>query len=647
MTLSKLSLRNARRQAQDYLIYFVTVVMAVALVYAFNGLVFSQELRTLSRVMESLPFMIFFASVIVVCIIGWLVQYTTNFMLSRRSRELGTYILIGLENQQVARLFFLENLVVGGIALLFGILLGNLLFQALYAITLSLFGMPYHFGFSFSIQTVGLTLFYFTLVYLFALFRSRKRIRTMKICDFIHLDRQNETEILKKSRSRRKIFIISIVCGVIGTVLLMLRNAPCGILGACFIIVFLYGFFISFSSGVPAFFDKRPEQKYKGNCLLIFRTLSAKLATMGIVMATIALLFTATLISEGSGVVFHALFQNRSEQTTCFDLFIGAVVENDDYFNDYLSYIDTNISVQESWQYHIYKGPNQKVTEYINSNIDYISDLDYDTLMKASDYTTLRAMLGYPEVSLKPNQYILHCMEYLQPLMSGYSEPLTIGNYTLTPGVMRTESFTQSLWDGNGRGFVLVVPDDVADSQPISHSIYAAMTTTPLNDENYNALSAIRDRKRETSPNFDTIFSKAQIESENAAMYAMIVFPLYYLALILTMVSATILTIHQLSECDRYRQQFELLSKLGMDRCEMKQTLRRQFAIFYAMPAVPPLLIGIPFLLALCNSLDPGVLTGLGHVSLILGVSFGLFFSIYFIYILIAYINLNRNVFPE
>lgn len=647
VTLSKLSLRNARRQAQDYLIYFVTVVMAVALVYAFNGLVFSQELRTLSRVMESLPFMILFASVIVVCIIGWLVQYTTNFMLSRRSRELGTYILIGLENQQVARLFFLENLVVGGIALLFGILLGNLLFQALYAITLSLFGMSYHFGFSFSIQTIGLTLLYFTLVYLFALFRSRKRIRTMKICDFIHLDRQNETEILKKSRSRRKIFVISIVCGVIGTVLLMLRNAPCGILGACFIIVFLYGFFISFSSGVPAFFDKRPEQKYKGNCLLIFRTLSAKLATMGIVMATIALLFTATLISEGSGVVFHALFQNRSEQTTCFDLFIGAVVENDDYFDDYLSYIDTNIPVQESLQYHIYQGPNQKVTEYINSNIDYISDLDYDTLMKASDYTTLRAMLGYPEVSLKPNQYILHCMEYLQPLMSSYFEPLTIGNDTLTPGGMHTESFTQSLWDGNGRGFVLVVPDDVADSQPISHSIYAAMTTTPLNDENYNALSAIRDRKRETSPNFDTIFSKAQIESENAAMYAMIVFPLYYLALILTMVSATILTIHQLSECDRYRQQFELLSKLGMDRREMKQTLRRQFAIFYAMPAVPPLLIGIPFLLALCSALDPGVLTGLGHVLLILGVSFGLFFSIYFIYILLAYINLNRNVFPE
>ena len=39
----------------------------------------------------------------------------------------------------------------------------------------------------------------------------------------------------------------------------------------------------------------------------------------------------------------------------------------------------------------------------------------------------------------------------------------------------------------------------------------------------------------------------------------MLVFPLFYLALVLTMVAATILTIQQLSETGRYRRQFELL----------------------------------------------------------------------------------------
>ena len=127
MTLSKLSLRNARRQARDYLVYFVTVVMAAALLYSFNGLVFSGEVRQLSEGMDMLPFVIVLASAVVVCIFGWLVSYATGFMLSRRSRELGTYVLIGLTNRQVARLFFLENLAVGGAALVLGLALGGLL----------------------------------------------------------------------------------------------------------------------------------------------------------------------------------------------------------------------------------------------------------------------------------------------------------------------------------------------------------------------------------------------------------------------------------------------------------------------------------------------------------------------------------------
>lgn len=647
MTLSKLSLRNARRQARDYLVYFVTIVMAAALVYAFNGLVFSQEIRTLSSMMESLPLVIVLSSLVVICIIGWLVQYTTTFMLAKRSRELGTYILIGLESRQVARLFFLENLAVGGVALALGTLLGNLFFQALRAITLALFGAPYTFSFAFSLPAILLTLFYFALMYLFALFKSRKRIRTMKICDLIYFDRKNEGEVIQKSRLRRRIFVVSIVCGIIGTLLLLLRNLLFGIVGACFIIFFLFGFFLSFSSGVPAYFDKRPGKKYKGHTLLIFRSLSAKLATMGVVMATIALLFTATLISEGTGLLFHTMFQSRTEQTTCFDLFIGSTGRDGTRFDDYLTYIDANIPVRDFREYHIYQGENLQVTNYVENHADYWKLFDCDTLMKASDYTALRAMLGYPAVSLEPDEYVVHCMPYLESVMRGYTEALTVGGEPLLPGGVYTETFTQSLWDGNGRGFVLVVPDAVAEARPVNHSIYAAMTDAPVPAADYRALSDIRDARDETIDGYDTLFSKAAVEAENASSYAIIVFPLFYLALVLTMVSATILTIQQLSETSRYHRQFELLHKLGMERREMKQALYRQFAIYYTMPAIPPLFISIPFILALGSALDPGDLAGPAQLFQIAGITLGIFFFIYFVYILTAYVSMKRNVLPE
>ena len=646
VTLSELSLRNARRQARDYLVYFVTIVMAAALMYAFNGLVFSQELQSLSDMMDAMPLVLTLASAVVVCVIGWLVQYTMAFMLARRSRELGTYILIGLESRQVARLFFLENLAVGGIALALGVLLGNLLFQALRAVTLALFGAPYAFSFAFSLPAVGLTLFYFALIYFFALGKSRKRIRRMKISELMDFDRRNEEEVIQKSRSRKRIFVASILLGVIGTVLIMTRTLALGILGAALIIAFLYGFFISFSSGVPAWFDERAERKYTGERLLIFRTLSAKLATMGVVMATIALLFTATLISEGSGLVFHALFQSRNEQTTCFDLYIGSTDRDEHDFDDYLAYVDENIPVRADWRYHVYRGNDAQVTSYLDANADYWSTFEYDTVMAFSDYAALRAMLDYPEAELAPGTYLIHCMSYLGPLMEGYDRSVTVGDQTFAPGGVYTEHFTQSLWDGNGRGFILVVPDEAAKARPVSHSIYAAMTDEPVKGAVMRGLSQMRDDKDDSIDGYDTLFSKGAVEAENAASYAMIVFPLYYLALVLTMVAATILTIQQLSEAGRYRRQFELLRKLGMDRREMKRALGRQFAVYYAMPAVPPLLIGVPFIAGLGGLLCPGVLAGPAQVAAIVGVALGLFLLIYLTYILMAYTSMKRTVLP-
>ena len=119
------------------------------------------------------------------------------------------------------------------------------------------------------------------------------------------------------------------------------------------------------------------------------------------------------------------------------------------------------------------------------------------------------------------------------------------------------------------------------------------------------------------------------------------------LALALTMTAATILTIQQLSEADRYKRQFQLLQKLGMDRRGMAKALRTQFAIYYALPAVPPVLIGVPFIVHLARAPEPGVMVGASSPAAIVGIALALFFLIYGVYILLAYTSLKRNVLPE
>lgn len=649
MTLSKLSLRNARRQTGDYLVYFVTVTITAALLYACNGLIFSSEVQKLSSMLRTLPLVIVLASIMVVCIIGWLVQYTTGFMFTKRSREFGTYILIGLENGQVARLFFLENLIVGAFAFTLGILLGNLVFQALRAILLALFGIPYTFAFTFSCKATVLTLVYFVLIYLLAQLRSRRRIRSMKIYDLIYYDRLNENAVLTKSGRRKKIFSASLVFGAVGTLLLLERSLPAGILGSACIIVFLYGFFLSFSSGVPAWFDRHIARKYQGQNLLIFRTLSAKLNTMGIVMATIALLFTAVLISQGTGLLFGAIFESRRSAEACYDIFIGTDSPDQDC-TDYIACIESSVPVAAAHSYSIYQGPDAHITDYLEANTDYYPCYSYDTWMRFSDYAALRSMLGYPAVTMTSGEYLIHCVPYQKSAVAACAQPITTDGATLKPGSIHTENLNQKLWNTNGTDFILILPDEAVASRPVSHNLYAAMTKEPVSAKQHEALCRIRDgRNLHTAgytTGYATIYTAPQVREEYASWTAMTILPLYYLALVLTMTAATILTIQQLSETDRYRRQFLLLKKLGMDQREMNRALRLQFTIYYAMPAIPPLFVSIPFLLNLCNATDPGVTEGFYRPLNIICITLTLFCMIYAVYIVMAYRSLKRNVLP-
>ena len=650
VTLSELSLRNAKRQARDYLVYFVTVVMAAALLYSFNGLVFSQEIITLSKGISVLPLMIVLASVVVVCVFGWLVAYATRFMLLRRGRELGLYLLIGLENRQLARLFFLENLAVGGCALVLGTALGGLLYQAFRAIVLALFGQPYAFSFGFSLPALGLTVLYFALIYLFALRRSRKYIRRANIHDLIYADRTNEGMVIQTGNVRRWMFSFSIVLGVAGTCLLMAGGAIFGIIGAGCVIAFLFGFFLSFASGVPAFFDRRPARKYRGQSLLVFRTLTAKLATMGVLMATISMIFTATLISEGTGLVFRGLFAGRAAENACFDLYIGAA-DDGPVSQDYFDYIQDNISAEQELHYCVCQAEDSRVMDYVEGmGEDYHRYFDRDPVLRYSDYAALRAIAGYPPVELKPGEYLIHCRAYLEKHLTGYTQPISLGGASLIPGGVHAEHLLQNYDTGNGARYILVVPDEAAEGLPVFHHAYAAKTTQPVTEAQFDVLCDINYRLGEQNllePSYDEIHTKASENAEEAVQTVLFVFPLFYLALALTMTAATILTIQQLSETERYKKQFQLLQKLGMDRREMAKALGHQFAIYYALPAVPPVLIGIPFILHLSHAPEPGVMVGMNSPGAIVLISLGIFFLIYAIYILLAYTSLKRNVLPK
>ena len=92
--LGKLSIRNAKRQAKDYVIYFITVIISVALMFSFNSIAVSKDIIELSTYMEHFSKAITGVSIIIIFVMAWLINYTMKFMLEKRSKEFGTYQIL-------------------------------------------------------------------------------------------------------------------------------------------------------------------------------------------------------------------------------------------------------------------------------------------------------------------------------------------------------------------------------------------------------------------------------------------------------------------------------------------------------------------------------------------------------------------------
>lgn len=643
--LRTLSLRNASRQAKDYLIYFITMIISVALIYAFNGLVFSKEIATLGGMMAVLPMVIVGASLVMIFIIGWLVAYTINFILHKRSKELGTYMLLGIEQKQVAEMFLIENIVIGSIALVIGIVVGNVLYQFVHALILYNFGLPFHLTISFSLGTVGMTLLYFIGIYLFALFRSRRKIARMKVYDLLHYDKRNEEIVINAKKGGTFLCIVSVLAGMAGLFLIATGSSWIMVLlGIILSISFLFGFFVSVSSFASHYLDTHVSKKYQGNKLFILRTLLSKISTMSVTMATLSLLFSVTLAGIGSGMLLNTMFDSRVEKDTSYDLAITSYKNTE--FIDFVNYVNNSgIDVKDSYIYSIYQSDTKDYTKGIEERGEKIPNFDKDCLMKISDYNRIRQLLDLPVVLLEEGKYIIHCIPGYKDELEDYvqSKPIvSINNHSLRIQEFNTELFHQQSWNGNGNGFILVVPDELITTQPILHSIYAVMTNEVVTEETYNEIMNIVYAQDEDQQ--DYVISKEMTRITYASSYVIMVFPLYYLALIVLMVAATILSIQHLSEMDKNMYRYQTLSKLGVDKRALITIMRKQLGIYFFLPAAPALVISMVIIHTFAGVFDPGVIKGALHVWSMIGIAIGTFTIIYIIYIIATYTSCKRNI---
>ena len=203
--LARLALGNVRKSLADFGIYFLTVMLGVAVFYAFNSMTAQQGVlafsETQSKMFDLLGMVIGGVSVFIAFVLVFLVVYANSFLIKRRKREFGVYLALGMSTGDVVKIVALESLIAGAASLAAGLVVGIGLSQLLLQLTSALF----------QADALAKTAIVFAAIFLTAALLNARTVARAKLIDLLHAQRKNEEMRLTSLPLSLALFAASLV----------------------------------------------------------------------------------------------------------------------------------------------------------------------------------------------------------------------------------------------------------------------------------------------------------------------------------------------------------------------------------------------------------------------------------------------------
>lgn len=331
--LCKIALGNVRRASKDYLVYLLTLTLAVTVFYAFNTISLQVDIAGVTKqnagMGETLGGLISGLTIFLGFVMGFLMVYANNFIMKRRKKEFGLYQVLGMSRGQVARIMALETFFVSLVSLVLGIILGVGLSQLMVFFTASLFKTQiadFHFFFSFGsfMLTVGclVAIFLVTLV-----FNLRVVART-KIIDLMSASRRNENIKVRNPWISAVVFVVGLAAIIVAYARLLDQGLPYDgspegmqdflittitvVIGTILFFFGLSGFLLKALQGARGMY-------WRGLNMVTMRQLAAKVNTVSFSMAMIAMILFLAITAVTAGMSLASVMNESVERGTPFD----------------------------------------------------------------------------------------------------------------------------------------------------------------------------------------------------------------------------------------------------------------------------------------------------------------------------------------
>ena len=606
MTSCKLIIKNVRKNIRDYLIYFLTLMISVSVFYAFNSIsdqpAFSKMGMTKTLLYDQLGILLSTLTVLIAVVLAFLIIYANLFLLKRRKKELGIYMVLGMKKGRISRIFAGETFCVGVIALVAGLCLGIALSQGISLVALKLFAIELSkFRLVFSVGAFQKTASCFAVIFLLVMTFNVWSVSSVQLIDLLTAGRKNETSQNRSCLLPVLLFLVSLAC-ILSSGVMFYRNGilpsrenrsfqVAGILLAAGTFLFFY----SLSTVLVQVLRANSNVYLRGLNTFLVRQIGSKIRTNYFIMTIVCGLLTVTICAVSVGVSTALAMNELSGSATPYDLNVlsNVSMDGDSSILEYLASKDADLSgyAENMEQISIYEADFTYGSLFEGQNVELwpidegISDSGVSVLA-VSDFNRALKMQGKEPVALTENQYLLNCnykgtFQYVEKALESHADLVLAGiPLQRASDTVLEETYFMTSVGNNDRG-PLVVSDAVAHSltkdvnvllvqyRPDADSDAVLQKMIPIGLDDTHGC-----RYAEKNMMYDMFYG----------LNALVSFLCCYVGLIFLLICAALLALKQLTETTDNIYRYGLLQKLGAKKEQINRTLLSQTAIFFAAP---------------------------------------------------------------
>lgn len=651
----RLALTNLKKNRRLYYPYAIMTIVSTAISYIFASLAFHPDLGQVKGA-NGVTQVLGFGMIVVMLAVAIMVLYANSFVMKQRSKEFGVYSILGLEKKHLLLMTFLENVVYSTSTILTGLLLGLALDKLFYALLLKTMQMPVVLTSVFQLKNVAIVLAYLYGIFILV---SLVNIGKLGLTDSLKLVQGKKRGDKKTGFLWLQTLLALILLGT-GYVIAQLVTSPIQAIPSFFgaTLLVILGTYLLFQAGVISLLNwlkNRQTYYYKPDNFISVSNLIFRMRKNALGLATITILSTMFLVTMVGGLNIYIGGKDYIANQNPNDYSIDVVMEPTTSKTQVEEWADAileeaKIPVESKVVYPYQQAYFSNVT---NQQVAFLSDekaasIDFSGLGVGFilDQASYEKMTGQ-KLELEADQVAI----YSKVVQFQAGQTLAFDEKEMEVAQVLSENVTLGhLPDHvsfNVSQYLIVVVQDLTIFENQAENHYYMGFESSLSEE-----EQVDSQETFLSGSFESELWESNIlpDGTNAISLAYRAYAtrnffsfagsLFFIGLLLslTFLMAVVLVIYfkQISEGYEDRDRFIIMTKVGLDENQARQSIRKQLLMVFFLPILLAI-VHLGFAYKMLSAILVSI--GVVNMELMLHVTIGICLVYFLLYLMVFVIT--------